>query len=81
MFFFNRINSLFLVKYKKLFLKCPKEKAVSKEEIEMFVRFFRTIFLSFSPDQFNFAKHCGVDGALFFQKKMILPKRFVQPDS
>lgn len=51
MFYFNRINSLCLVIYKKLFLKCPKEKAVSKEEIETFVRFFHTIFSSFSPDR------------------------------
>lgn len=50
MFYFNRINSLCLVICKKLFLKCPKEKAVSREEIETFVRFFHTIFLSFSPD-------------------------------
>jgi len=49
MFYFTRINSLCLVIYKKLFLKCPKEKAVSKEEIEIFVRFFHTSFL-FPPD-------------------------------
>lgn len=54
MFYFNRIISLSLAIYMKLFLKCPKEKAVLKEEIEIFVRFFSTLFsFLFPPDGFS----------------------------
>lgn len=53
MFYFNRINSLCLAIYKNLFLKRPKQKSVSKAEIEMLGRFLHTVFLPFSPDEIS----------------------------
>lgn len=51
MFYFNRIIALCFARHMKLFLKCPKEKAVLKEEIEIFERFFPLYFPFFFPRQ------------------------------
>lgn len=77
MFYFNRINSLFLVIYKKLFLKCPKEKAISKEGIEIVLRFFpfffpRQIFSKISLILQSIAMMRG----LHFPEENVSPKRF-----
>lgn len=66
----------------KLFLKCPKEKAVLKEEIKIFVRFFPLYFSFFFPrwifSNINLIlKSVAVMMGPHFPKENASPQRFL----